>query len=154
MRRTVARSTPRARNPCSIAAPGPIPFTQSATGAGGASWGSVAVPAWKIDINVNTTQPPRASFAPNALQALPGDLITWANNDNHQSHWPAPVVDGVVDKTGWLSEAIPPNASSKESFSPPAAGTLSYCCALHPSEKSATIEVLGAPPTSPSPLDT
>jgi plastocyanin len=115
----------------------------------------VAVPAWKIDINVNAMQPPRASFAPNTLQALAGDLITWANNDNQQSHWPAPVTNGVVDKTGWLSEAIPPNASSKESFSPPTAGTtLSYCCALHPSEKSATIEVLAAPPSSPSPQDT
>lgn len=104
------------------------------------------MPAWKIDINVNAHQPPRASFSPATLQALVGDLISWANNDNAESHWPAPIgSDGQVNKTGWLSEAIPPNASSKQSLSPSATGTLNYCCALHPSEKG-VIQVISSPP--------
>lgn len=88
------------------------------------------MPAWKIDINVNQPGPPRASFSPSTLQAQVGDSISWANNDNQESHWPAPVVNGQVNKTGWLSEAIPPNASSKQSLSPSAPGPLKYCCAI------------------------
>lgn len=105
------------------------------------------MPAWKVDINVNAKQPPRASFSPNPQQALVGDLISWANNDNLQSHWPAPVYNGQMDKTGWFTKAIPPNASSEKSVSPSAPGTLSYCCAIHQDEKG-TIQVLSSPPTS------
>jgi plastocyanin len=93
------------------------------------------MPSWSIKINANPpgTNPP-ASFSPQTLQALKGDLISWGNNDNANQHWPAPIQNGVINKTGWLSEAIPPNASSKQSLSPSATGPLNYCCALHPSE--------------------
>lgn len=96
------------------------------------------MPAWKIDINVNTVQPPRASFSPASLQAQVGDSISWANNDNEESHWPWPVdSSGQPLPAGWLSEAIPPNASSKQSLSPSSADkgkTLKYYCKLHNNE--------------------
>ena len=106
------------------------------------------MPSWSININVNQKQPPRASFSPQNQQALVGDLISWANNDPKEAHWPAPIQDGKVNKTGWFSQAIPPNAPSPSSISPPIAGTLTYCCALHDDEKEATIEVLSSPPTA------
>jgi plastocyanin len=103
------------------------------------------MPAWSIAINRDERQP-LAAFAPAALTALPGDLISWANNDNRDSHWPAPIgSDGQPNRTGWLPEAIPPNASSIQSFSPPATGSLKYCCALHPDEKG-VINVVSTPP--------
>ena len=97
------------------------------------------MPAWKIDINVNPKekQPPRASFSPTPLQATAGDSISWANNDNEQPHWPAPLVNGVPVQTGWLSEGIPPNAPSKQtlSISPSQPkGDLKYCCWYHQTE--------------------
>lgn len=94
------------------------------------------MPSWKININANNPPQPPASYVPQVLQAFVGDLISWANNDHAttEGHWPAPINNGVIDKTGWLSEAIPPGASSKESLSPSGTGPLNYCCALHPSE--------------------
>jgi len=106
------------------------------------------MPSWSININVNQKQPPRASFSPQNQQALVGDLISWANNDPTEAHWPAPIEDGKINKTGWFPEAIPPNASSKGTISPSAPGTLKYCCALHADEKEATIEVLTNPPVT------
>ncbi|HEY7406480.1 MAG TPA: hypothetical protein VIB39_23330 [Candidatus Angelobacter sp.] len=105
------------------------------------------MPSWSIDINVNEKQPPRASFSPTKQQALVGDLISWANNDKADSHWPAPIEGGKINKTGWFDQAIPPNASSKGTVSPSAPGTLSYGCALHPDELG-SIEVLSSPPTT------
>jgi len=90
------------------------------------------MPRWSIKINANPQGP--ATFSPQTQQAYKGDLISWANNDNANSHWPAPIQNGVTNPTGWLSEAIPPNASSKQSLTPSTNGTFNYRCYLHPNE--------------------
>jgi hypothetical protein len=91
-----------------------------------------------IKITVNTTQPPRARFAPS--QVFEGDLIYWANNDQEQAHWPAP-----RNGTDWLPEQIPPGQSSRR----PVTLTVSespakYYCLLHQDEEG-EIKVVAIP---------
>ena len=87
-----------------------------------------------IKITVNTVQPPRAGFAP--AQVFDGDLIYWANYDQEQAHWPAPLKDGKPDQKGWLPEEIPPGQSSRQPVKLKASDApYEYRCWLHQDEK-------------------
>jgi plastocyanin len=93
---------------------------------------------WLIEINAESTQPPRASFKPNPLPNVQmGDNIVWANNDS-QPHWP-----GVAGNPSFfMPNQIAPKSSSS-AFAPAATGNVDYVCSLHPNEKG-TIQVIGS----------
>jgi len=74
-----------------------------------------------------------AVFDPPALNALNGDGVTWSNEDD-QAHWPAPISNGSMNQTGFMSTQIAPGGSSDTTFIKGSSGTtISYGCALHPS---------------------
>jgi hypothetical protein len=95
-----------------------------------------------IEITCNPTPTPDqpAVFDPNAQGVLAYDTITWHNGDD-QPHYPAPIIQGSVLKTGWFDYQIPPGGTSDtlapgpNTTNPTASYTLSYACALHPDEK-------------------
>ena len=77
-----------------------------------------------------------AKFNPPSLTVAAGDIIYWRNNCD-SPHWPAPSVAG---KTNWMDYQIPaklpgqPAPTSQQAVSFSAAATVTYLCALHPSE--------------------
>lgn len=96
---------------------------------------------YMIQITPNPTPTPSrpAVFAPQSLVAVPYDTITWHNGDG-QAHYPAPIINGTVQKTGWFDYQIPPGGTSDtlspgpNQADPTASYVLNYACALHPSE--------------------
>jgi hypothetical protein len=81
----------------------------------------------------------QALFYPQAAVAAPYDTIAWHNGDT-QPHYPAPIVNGSVVKTGWFDYQIPAGGTS-DTLSPgpnmanlKAEYVLQYACALHPGE--------------------
>lgn len=105
------------------------------------------MPDWVIKINKAADG--SVQFDPSPIQALVGDIITWANYDD-TAHWPAPMdSNGKIDPEGFMPTQIAPGGSSIGYVVSLAVGTTTYCCALHPDEKG-SIEVLSAPPTIPN----
>ena len=69
-----------------------------------------------------------AVFSPSPQIVYVNDSVFWFNGDQ-EPHWPAPIVSGNVDKTGFLPFQIAPNSSSNQvSFAKPQ--TISYVCAI------------------------
>ena len=112
------------------------------------------MPRRLININLTGGTTPRVAFVRSPQNALLIDVISWANNDSDQAHWPAPVIDDVVQRDGFMPQAIPPDASSPD-FAPNAEGPLPYVCVLHPAEKGMLNVVstlsLDTPPSPPPP---
>lgn len=111
------------------------------------------MPDWMISIDRKSRRRRHASrssridFTPNPRLVLAGDVINWRNNDI-VSHWPAPIQNGQLNKTGYMSNPIPPGATSDTAFLPAPVGQdteLEYGCALHPGERG-IIKVLLHPP--------
>lgn len=118
------------------------------------------MPRRLININLTGAATPRVAFVRSPQNALLIDVISWANNDSAQAHWPAPVIDNVVQQDGFMPQAIPPDASSPD-FVPSAEGSVPYVCVLHPAEKgvlnvvaSLSLETPPTPPPAPAPRAT
>jgi plastocyanin len=78
-----------------------------------------------------------ATFAPQTQKANAGDVITWANNDQTNAHWPGLTADAtgpVIDPKYFMDHQIAPDGESDE-FRPGVSGTLNYACSLHPDER-------------------
>lgn len=91
---------------------------------------------WPITINKG---PSRAVFDPHSLTGVQvGDQIFWTNADP-QAHWPGrKMPDGSIDKTYFMQNQIPAHSTST-TFAPGAAGSIEYCCSLHPQETGSII---------------
>ena len=78
------------------------------------------------------------TFTPSTQPITSLDILTWANNDEQQQHWPAP---NASQPTAWMPAAIPaklpgqPAPTSRGLTFAPGTYNLSYVCALHPTEK-------------------
>jgi plastocyanin len=72
-------------------------------------------------------------FAPAAIEVLPGDTVTWTNNDHfsHNVH-----VLGVAE---WRSNVLAPGESVTFTFADP--GEYAYQCDLHPQDMTGTVTV-------------
>ncbi|WP_162890203.1 plastocyanin/azurin family copper-binding protein [Streptomyces olivoreticuli] len=75
---------------------------------------------------MNTVSINNFSFNPQVLNILPGDVVTWANNDN--------VVHTTTSDTGvWDSGELRPGQSFQFGFSQ--GGMYNYHCNVHPAMK-------------------
>jgi hypothetical protein len=122
------------------------------------------MPDWSIKIipNPSAIAGAPAAFVPDVTGAKPGDpliaqesdIVTW-NNTTDQAHWPWPVNFAVpLDEDPgslkgtpvvlYMSDRVAGDSSSSPSFVPPLAGTITYCCRLHPEERG-TIVVTAIP---------
>ena len=88
-------------------------------------------------------------FTPSTLTVAVGDIIYWRNNDSNP-HWPAPIVNGVIQPTNWMDYQIPgklpdqpaPTSQQAVSFSGQTASTgLTYGCAITGDNETGTIIV-------------
>ena len=95
--------------PSSTPSPTPAPTT------GGTS-SAVSIPAGAEVLG-------NRAFMPDNLEVAAGSTVTWTNTDS-VSH------TSTSDGSGWNSGIIAPG--QQFSFTPQAAGTFSYHCAIHP----------------------
>jgi plastocyanin len=86
-------------------------------------------------ININKSTSGSVTFNPNPAAVQTRDQIFWTNNDS-AAHWPGLLnPDGSINTTFFMPNQIAPNGDTSASFSPTVAGSFSYACSLHPTEK-------------------
>ena len=93
-----------------------------------------------------TAEESQVTFDPPTLTAAVGDLIYWQNDDEFSGHWPAPIVNGVIQPLNWMDAAIPvklagepaPTSQQAVSFSGVTTG-ITYGCAVAGHTETGTI---------------